>query len=72
MSASACVPASQGDAFIACTGCIAGGATTHHENAVALARMAVEMQRLCATLAAPDGSAVIMRVVRVNQAAIAL
>ena len=36
----------------------------HFPCAQALARMAVEMQKLCATLTAPDGSPVVMRVVR--------
>ena len=35
---------------------------TNQENALALARMALEMQELCMTLTAPDGSPVVMRV----------
>ena len=39
-----------------------GDTATLQENALALARLAVEMQRLCATLTAPDGSPVVMRI----------
>ena len=35
---------------------------TLQENALKLARMALEMQKLCATLRAPDGSPVVMRI----------
>ena len=50
------------DAFIASTGCIPGEHKTLQENALNLARMALEMQKLCATLRAPDGSPVVMRI----------
>ena len=50
------------DAFIASTGCIPGESKTLQENAVNLARFALKMQELCATLCAPDGSPVVMRV----------
>ena len=56
-----CPPFSR-DAFIASTGCVPGDSATLQENALALARLAVEMQRLCATLTAPDGSPVVMRI----------
>ena len=39
-----------------------GDSATLQENALALARLAVEMQELCATLTAPDGSPVVMRI----------
>ena len=55
-------PPSTRDAFIASTGCVPGDTATLQENALALARLAVEMQRLCATLTAPDGSPVVMRI----------
>ena len=51
-----------GDAFIASTGCVPGDSATLQENALALARLAVEMQRLCKTLTAPDGTPVVMRI----------
>ena len=50
------------DAFIASTGCIPGEHKTLQENALNLACMALEMQKLCATLRAPDGSPVVMRI----------
>jgi len=50
------------DAFIAAAGCIPGKSATLTENALALARMAVEMQKLCESLSAPDGSDVVMRI----------
>ena len=50
------------DAFIASTGCIPGEHSTLQENALSLACMALEMQKLCATLRAPDGSPVVMRI----------
>ena len=50
------------DAFIAATGCIAGDGKTLQENALALARMALAMQAICAGLTAPDGSPVVMRI----------
>ena len=50
------------DAFIAATGCVPGEKKTLQENALNLARLALAMQRLCATLRAPDGSPVVMRV----------
>ena len=50
------------DAFIASTGCVPGESKTLQENALNLARMALEMQRLCSKLHAPDGSPVVMRV----------
>ena len=55
-------PCAVRDAFIASTGCIPGENRTLQENALNLARLAVAMQRLCATLKAPDGSPVVMRV----------
>ena len=51
-----------GDAYIAAAGCISGEGGTLEENAAALTRLALEMQKLCATLKAPDGSQVVMRV----------
>ena len=50
------------DAFIASTGCVPGENRTLQENALCLARLALEMQQLCATLKAPDGSPVVMRI----------
>ena len=50
------------DAFIASTGCIPGENRTLQENALNLTRLALEMQQLCATLKAPDGSPVVMRI----------
>ena len=50
------------DAFIASTGCVPGENRTLQENALNLARLALEMQQLCATLKAPDGSPVVMRI----------
>ena len=50
------------DAYIAASGCVAGDLGTREENARALARLALDMQELCATLKAPDGSPVVMRV----------
>ena len=55
-------PCAARDAFIASTGCIPGENRTLQENALSLARMALEMQKLCATLRAPDGSPVLMRI----------
>ena len=50
------------DAYIAASGCIAGEEITPLESAQSLARLAVEMQRLCATLRGPDGGPVVMRI----------
>ena len=50
------------DAYIAASGGIAGEGGTLQENAQALTCLALEMQKLCATLAAPDGSPVVMRI----------
>ena len=50
------------DAYIAASGCIAGEDITPLESAQSLARLAVEMQRLCATLRGPDGGPVVMRI----------
>ena len=55
-------PCTSRDAFIASTGCIPGEHKTLQENALNLARMALEMQRLCSKLKAPDGSPVVMRI----------
>ena len=53
---------SRRDAYIAASGCVPGEGGTQEENACALACLAVEMQKLCATLTAPDGSPVVMRI----------
>ena len=50
------------DAFIASTGCVPGENRTLQENALSLVRLALEMQKLSATLKAPDGSPVVMRI----------
>ena len=55
-------PSNLRDAFIASTGCVPGENRTLQENALCLARLALEMQQLCATLKAPDGSPVVMRI----------
>ena len=49
-------------AFIAAAGCIPGEDRSLAASALDVARMAVEMQRLCSTLTAPDGSPVVMRI----------
>jgi len=41
---------------------VAGEDRTNQENALALARMALEMQQICTKLTAPDGSPVVMRI----------
>lgn len=51
-----------GDAYIAATGCIPGETRGITENALALASMAIKMQRMCASMVAPDGSPVVMRI----------
>jgi len=51
-----------GDAYIAAAGCVVGECGTLEANARALACLALEMQTHCATLAAPDGSSVVMRI----------
>ena len=50
------------DAYIAAAGCVAGESGTLEEHARALTCLALEMQKLCATLTAPDGSPVVMRI----------
>ena len=50
------------DAYIAAAGCVAGDSGTLEENAQTLTCLALEMQKLCATLTAPDGSPVVMRI----------
>ena len=50
------------DAYIAAAGCVAGDGGTLEENAEALTLLALEMQKLCATLTAPDGAQVVMRI----------
>ena len=50
------------DAYIAAAGCVAGEGGTLEENAHALTCLALEMQKLCATLQAPDGTQVVMRI----------
>jgi len=51
-----------GDAFIASTGCVPDDGRTLQENAICLARLALDMQKLCATLRTPDNMPVVMRI----------
>ena len=55
-------PETIGDAYLAATGCMPQSAVSPPESAARRAHMALDMQALCESYTAPDGSTLRMRV----------